>query len=878
MSRKNVIPALTRLGITLVACALLPVFSQAIAARLETGDGGFVRHTYEDPDGKHDYVVFIPHDYTPRRQWPVILFLHGAGERGSDGWRQTTVGLGPAVRAQERTFPFLVVFPQAEDIHSRVAKVWATDSADGRRSLEILDEVSQNYSVDKDHQIVTGWSAGGYGAWEFGVAQPDRWAAVVPISGGGNPDEAAALSETPVWAFHGSDDGIIPLEESRRMIQTLRDAGADPLFSKLRDVGHGAWPAVYASDALLRWLQDPQPAARTEHGGKIAISTALVRNLDRVGEGLAPAVEMPAAMYVHFGPRALEAISYSTSAMIPDELLQGELEDVFREIEVSGRTFDVHFADIDYAGSLHRVALRPLDDGRVELKVQLTDVVLTIEKIRAVGQVGRAVGGPMDIAIAHRRPIWLTAVFTPEVKNRRLRLQPGRAEFRIPRDNWRVSAPRSVRTEGRLLTQQRARQGIVQGVYNSRRTIEQQVEKIVPQLLAGLEEQLDVNLAGTIFSRFWPLPISSPAVEVRPHGVLVNGEGITLSLGITAFAPAPADAPDEPRRVEPQFPALEQLPRGDGLRLGVAGGVLQPLTELLTADGTARLHVLDVPYSGLEAFTDQAFLKKVLPETAQLPPDAEIWSELVLSGPVGVTETAVSETTNRFLFEVSGLSVEIRLKQTDGDVTAPVVVFDVRIRQSATLGSQESTFVTRALQIQWHGEPTIEIDAQLVNQPDAEVGASNLKRVRGQVAAAWTAATGEALSRFRVPDIALRQSRLRLSGAAWKDGHFSLSFDAPGIRLTNQSGQLLRYELRGPYSPWGGPYKLDAGEFHTIDVTYDVIYRHRLAEGGQRSYTLPAGSHSRFVIEEGQGRLYLISEEAPTTGDQDSNSTVADER
>jgi len=145
---------------------------------------GMVDRVYRDADGQHKYVVFVPDDYTPEKAWPVILFLHGAGERGTDGKAQTRVGLGPAVKARQDTFSFLAVFPQCEDTKGRILTAWSPESPDGKRALKILAQVEKEFRIDKDRQILTGWSMGGYGACRLAAASPERWAAVVPLAGG----------------------------------------------------------------------------------------------------------------------------------------------------------------------------------------------------------------------------------------------------------------------------------------------------------------------------------------------------------------------------------------------------------------------------------------------------------------------------------------------------------------------------------------------------------------------------------------------------------------------------------------------------------------------------------------------------------------------
>ncbi len=144
------------------------------------------------------------------KKWPVILYLHGAGERGTDGVLQTTVGLGPYVKERAATFPFFVVFPQCEDTQGRILTAWSPSSPDGRRALAILDSVEREFAIDSHRCVLTGWSMGGYGTWSLGAAEPKRWSALVPVAGGGDPAWAPKLKDIPIWAFQGANDQVVP--------------------------------------------------------------------------------------------------------------------------------------------------------------------------------------------------------------------------------------------------------------------------------------------------------------------------------------------------------------------------------------------------------------------------------------------------------------------------------------------------------------------------------------------------------------------------------------------------------------------------------------------------------------------------------------------
>jgi predicted peptidase len=210
---------------------------------------GFLDKVYTDPSGATaKYVVFVPHGYKGDKAFPLILFLHGAGETGTDGQRQATVGLGPAIKAQEKTFPFLVVFPQSQK------RTWKADSDDGKRALAILAEVEKSYKVNPERVYLSGLSMGGYGTWSMALAYPERWAAIAPICGGGDASQAAKIKDLPCWCFHGAEDPVVPAQRSRDMIQALKAAGGVPRYTESPYVGHNSWDPAYATRELYPWL------------------------------------------------------------------------------------------------------------------------------------------------------------------------------------------------------------------------------------------------------------------------------------------------------------------------------------------------------------------------------------------------------------------------------------------------------------------------------------------------------------------------------------------------------------------------------------------------------------------------------------------------
>lgn len=209
---------------------------------------GFLNRVHKDADGKEaKYVLFVPHDYKGDKPYPVILFLHGAGERAGGKKQPVEVGIGPAVKKREKDFPCLVIFPQAE-------KTWRAGSADAKRALDILAEIEKEYKIDTRRVYLSGLSMGGAGTWSLAIAQPDKWAAIVPICGGGDVSKAATLKDLPCWCFCGDADRPATVEGLHKMIAAIKKAGGDPKYTEYPGVGHNSWDRAYGTKELYDWL------------------------------------------------------------------------------------------------------------------------------------------------------------------------------------------------------------------------------------------------------------------------------------------------------------------------------------------------------------------------------------------------------------------------------------------------------------------------------------------------------------------------------------------------------------------------------------------------------------------------------------------------
>jgi predicted peptidase len=194
-----------------------------------------------------NYLLFLPGGYAadPQQRWPLVLFLHGLGETGSDVELVKKHGI-PKIVEERRDLPFIAVSPQCP-----YRFCWMSE-ADTLNAL--LDEIVASYAVDDDRVYLTGLSMGGYGAWHLAIQYPDRFAAVVPIAGGGDPGQVCALKDVPVWAFHGALDDVVDPGESQEMVAALEACGGDVQFTLYSGVTHDSWTQTYDNPELYEWL------------------------------------------------------------------------------------------------------------------------------------------------------------------------------------------------------------------------------------------------------------------------------------------------------------------------------------------------------------------------------------------------------------------------------------------------------------------------------------------------------------------------------------------------------------------------------------------------------------------------------------------------
>jgi predicted peptidase len=202
------------------------------------------------------YLLYLPRGYEEEsREWPLLLFLHGSGEQGTE--LQLVMTHGPPEQVERgREFPFILVSPQCPP-----EQWWSFATLD-----VLLDEIVDRYAVDENRIYVTGLSMGGFATWTLATEFPGRFAAIAPICGGGIPHRARLLSNMPIWAFHGAKDPVISLAYSQEMVNAVNAAGGNATLTIYPDAGHNSWTETYDNPELYEWLlrQNLQSKGRAE--------------------------------------------------------------------------------------------------------------------------------------------------------------------------------------------------------------------------------------------------------------------------------------------------------------------------------------------------------------------------------------------------------------------------------------------------------------------------------------------------------------------------------------------------------------------------------------------------------------------------------------
>lgn len=219
------------------------------------------------------YRMMVPDEMVDGETYPLVLFLHGAGERGNDNTAQLEWGVHAFANPQFREWnPAIVIAPQVPEGSYWGNLNWREDGTELMKEpstpLELAHQLvlqtTKDFPVDENRLYITGLSMGGFGTWDMITRYPDLFAAAMPICGGGDPTKAHLLADMPIWNFHGAKDAVVPPQLSRDMIQAIRIAGGSPGYTEYPDTDHFSWIPAYADAHVLEWLFNQRKGSSAE--------------------------------------------------------------------------------------------------------------------------------------------------------------------------------------------------------------------------------------------------------------------------------------------------------------------------------------------------------------------------------------------------------------------------------------------------------------------------------------------------------------------------------------------------------------------------------------------------------------------------------------
>ena len=818
-------------------------------------DGRFVRHLHTDSAGEHRYAVFVPAKGASSEPLPIILFLHSASERGSDGEKQTNVGLGPAIRARAETFPFLAVFPQCDDTISSVQDAWGPAATAGQRALAILDEVITIYNVDKNRVYLIGCSMGGYGAWAHAAADPDRWAAVVPICGGGNTQWAEQLRDVPIWSFHGADDRAVLPKESHRMVDAVRRAGGNVRYSELPKVGHNAWDTALHFDELYRWL------LRQERGIRSAptpVAPALTARAPLDSAPFRPGLDIPHAATVRLGNDMLDSLGRALPRMQQAQVLRGTLPDRRTTSSTRVGSMSVRFVGVSYQGRLGRARIKAREDGTLAISFRARDVILRIHRTYVSGAGRSATCGPLQIRIGHLYDLQMRCVVRPAISDRQLRLQVEDADFRIPSDNWHVGSPAWVQTRGLGMTRDRVSSSLSQGIYRDRERIERQFVQVLPAIMDRITTSLPMDRVEDLVRGMWPMPVFAPRVRAWPSAVTVDADGATLQFGISVAALNEQQAAAGPKLLKVHAGDNAQPAAGTDFQMSFMLAVLELGSQQMVDADVARLLVVDSPLKRLMPLADATALSMLVPDLQERQ-GVSVRSELIMEEPFRLISDG-AEDSDGLAFEMPKVLCQISLPSTTEPTGwAPYLNIAFRIRQKATIEFSQPTPGKCAMAVDWKDAAAIDVEAHFSPHyapSDASIDTNQLRNIVASAWEEWT--TTGPLASVAIEDLELGPDRLRANRLGW-DGHqITATFVPAGIVIRNGAEESATYETKGPFSNWSDPTQIAAMKTHRFEVAYPFQCRFQ-SGAGPKTYTLIAGRRYEFRADEDRNlELYAL--------------------
>ncbi|MFO0877962.1 MAG: PHB depolymerase family esterase [Gemmataceae bacterium] len=246
------------------AIAILLLFPLSLMAQKKPDfESLLARNTFTSGKTTLFYRFLKPEKIEEKTKYPLVIFLHGAGERGDDNTKQLVHGVGDFAKSTTRKkHPCFLIAPQCPEGRRWVEVDWSAPTHNMPKAasepatllLALIDQVCKEYPIDKNRIYLTGLSMGGYGTWDLLCRKPTLFAAGIPVCGGGDEKHAKKLVGIPIWAFHGDKDLAVKVERSRNMIEAIKKAGGEPKYTEYPGVGHDSWTRTYKNPEVLDWL------------------------------------------------------------------------------------------------------------------------------------------------------------------------------------------------------------------------------------------------------------------------------------------------------------------------------------------------------------------------------------------------------------------------------------------------------------------------------------------------------------------------------------------------------------------------------------------------------------------------------------------------
>lgn len=871
--------AVTRRLRARIACAVIGCLSFAGRCQAQTlpaasptsqspAQGEFVNRVLKDDQGEHKYVVYVPANYKPDKKWPVILYLHGACNRGTDGRSQLVSGLAPSIRLRLADYPFIVVFPQCEDVNSRVLAGWTEQPDDAERALKILDSVENDFSIDKSRECLVGLSMGGAGAWDIAAKNPKRWAALVPVSAMVNLADAPKVTSIPTWVFHASVDPLVATQTAREMVDAVNAAGGRAYFSEVTKRAHDLSNVVFTQSALTDWMLDPSKPPKldldwTEPKG--------YNNGHEQELPFIPGAEMARAIRFRVCKDVMEALSFAAPEKLAAKPMAGYVGGVYQSAKIGGfLPIDVALSGLHYQGHVERMRIIPQAPNRLIIQAGLRNLTMTVSNSQLNGKLLlSASAGPMNVVIGHRAPVWLTAELQPTVVDRKVRLNLTGVDFRIPNDNWYVTQPSQVHVRGLPFLNGKVSDGLVDGIYNRKGDIERQVMNSVPTMIQTFETKLNevvfnkITCVGQIAMPMW-----QPRMKTFPEELIIDDDGITIVSGVTlgTLGQVPKDFKMLKYDALPGFPP----PIKTGLEVAVAETLVSAWSELIMAGKVNSFNVYDFSPKEYHALADRDFLQQVIPDLKKYGEDMEGNVVFRLRDPIrlkdprqnGEPKLLDNPYGNPLTLSLTSVPLTVSVRKKGEPRWTTVGELQMAIDRDYAPYVRKNGFARRNPKFAELGPFRIETKWSFAESYKPEESNVDEAHFLASILKAREAAQLlEGVKPDSVHDAVLNGVPVRMDAMDWVQQHLIIQYQLPGVLVTNDSPESLTYEVRGPHTDWSKSRTLKPGEFDEYHVPYSLTWRRRGAGDVAQLYTLPMGKEVSYRTDPKPGMVLINPED-----------------